>query len=307
MLANRVLLEVVRYSEVRDVLESRKVCGKWRDICGKDEVWMILGEGFNEGVRPGEAPRHWFIRCYRSKTTLVSLFPTQIRMFECLSFTLRDVHLTSSLVTSEATYCLFADDGSLIITGGGPLCRASSAVLQLTLGEPIQFLAGLIEARRNHGAVLFQGCIYLFGGMGTNLMPLASAEKLDIKSRSVEALPTSSCSRFCFTPICHSETIYLSGGWSDTLIELFHPLSSDYSVPNLDISPSPERSISVLKGDYLVIVYAEGACWVDLKRLRGFWKPGSGLPPGEVVMTPLLWESTVWVLLEGQPVAIILD
>lgn len=307
MLVNRAILEVVRYTEVRDVLECRMVCGKWRDVCGKEEVWMILGEGYDEEMRQGEAPRHWFMRCYRRKTTLVSLFPTQIRIFECLSFTVRDMYLASSLLVCEATYCLFADDGSLIITGGGPLCRASSAVLQLSFGKPIQFLAGLIEARRNHGAVLFQGCIYLFGGMGANLVPLASAEKLDMKSRAVEELPASSCSRFCFTPICDSETIYLSGGWSDTTIELFHPLSNEYSVLKLDIHTNPERSISVLKGDYLVIIYAEGASWVDLKGIRSFWKPGNRLPPGEVAMTPLLWESTVWVLLEGQPVAIPLD
>ena len=306
MLANRTLLEIVRYMEVWDVLECRQVCGKWRTVCGKDEVWMALGDEFKGRIQPGEGIRHWFFRCYRSKSTLVSLSSTHFRLFNCLTSTIQEVPLASSTVY-EATYCLFTDEGSLIMTGGGPLCQPSSTVLQIALDGTYKSLPRLIEPRRNHGAVLFQGCIYLFGGMGGGLTPLTFAEKLDIKSEAIEVLPDSSCSRFCFTPVCDTETIYLSGGWSDAILELFHPISKDYFVPKLFTSASPERSISVLKDEYLYVMYAQGTCTIDLRRLGSVWEPGIVLPPGEVSMSPLLVKSTVWLFLDNHPVAIALD
>lgn len=307
MLANRTLLEVARELEVGQVLECRKVCRQWREVYGKEEVWVALGEDFTENLQSGEDKRHWFMRCYRRKSTLVQLLPSRIRSFNCLTSTLRDVPLPSALPTSEATYCLFSDDGSLIVTGGGSLTAPSASILQVALNGTYKRLGRLLEPRRNHGAVLFQGCIYLFGGMGNNLTPLASAEKLLVKSGAIEELPSSANSRFCFTPVCDSETIYLAGGWSEAVMELYHPRSRDYFQPKLDFSPSPQRSASVLKGETLYILYAQGTCCVDLRRLGSVWKPGVVLPPGEVAMTPLLLETTVWLFLEGQPGAISLD
>lgn len=306
MLANRTLLEVVRQLEVRQVLECREVCRKWRDVCGKEEVWVVLGEEFTEDLFPGESKRQWFLRCYRRKSTLVRLFHSHIRLFNCLTSTLRDVQLPKALSTTEATYCLFSYDGSLIVTGGGSLTAPSASIIQIALNGTYQCLGRLIEPRRNHGAVLFQGCVYLFGGMGNNLTPLASAEKLDVKSGAIEELPSSTTSRFCFTPACDLETIYLSGGWSDALMELYHPQSKDYFQPKLDFSPSPQRSVSVLKGESLYVIYAQGACCVDLRRLASVWKSAITLPPGEVAISPLLFEATVWLFLENQPVAILL-
>ena len=99
----------------------------------------------------------------------------------------------------------------------------------------------------------------------------------------------------------------LSGGWSDAVIELFHPISKDYFLPKLLVSASPERSISVLKGEYLYVIYAQGTCKMDLRRLISVWEPGIRLPPGEVSMSPLLVKSTVWLFLESLPIAIALD
>lgn len=302
MIGIRPPLEVAKLLPVRDAMECRLVCRRWSEACGKEEIWLGLGESFTSKRLPGESPRHWFMRCNRIKTTLVNLLPNLICTYNISLHSLR--FYPSSLPTTEATYSLFTEDGSLIVTGGGPLTSPSNTVLRVDSNGDHQVIARLLQGRRNHGAALFQTCVYVFGGMQSVLMPTQTAESLNLSTGVQEALPSSHSSRFCFTPITDLEAIYLTGGFAESIIEVFHPVSKLYSVLPIDINIDRDRSISVLKDNHLYIIYAQTALQIDINTHKTTLKPDLFLPPGEVCMSPLLLESTIWLLLDSRPVAL---
>ena len=80
---------------------------------------------------------------------------------------------------------------------------------------------------------------------------LKTAERFDLQTRKWQSIPAMTVARHSFTPCVHSSRIYLVGGNSEGLSELFDPYTKEYSPLSLRVKPG--SALTVAKDNCLYV------------------------------------------------------
>lgn len=177
-----------------------------------------------------------------------------LQVFNCVSETwAHRVQLSAPIQTDDTSVVIALPDSSLFVSGGNAISDAWGAAYRVTLaGEPTK-LSNLLSPRGHHGAIAFQGAIFVFGGRYYGEL-LNDAEKLDLSgSGSWQRLPYMPTERAFFQPCASSHLIFLCGGGSN-IVESFDPASQVYTQLPLVLPESSRNHLSVWSDNCLVVV-----------------------------------------------------
>ena len=113
---------------------------------------------------------------------------------------------------------VFVPDDSVILVGGSiSAWRLSEKTYWIRMDGSILELKPISDPRKEHGILLWQEHIYIFGGFDLNAM-MKSCEKLllnplsKLRTTSWAQLPDMMHQRANFCPVAHGSKIYLCGG-----------------------------------------------------------------------------------------------
>ena len=287
MLSVRPVLEVGKFLWAEDVVVCRGVCTLWNRACSRDELWLEMGE-----AHPSESIRQCFHRCDRGRTVLASLTRDSLTLFPLFHGLSTVVTLSAPMERIDGCSLLFFLDGSLLCLGGGDVTDPERRVVRVECDGTVTWVQSLLWARIHLGAIVFHREVYVFGGIGSGFLPLKSVEKFDLSPQGSEECPPMSETRFLFSPCRDSHSIYITGGWGEPLLEVFCPLSQQYT--RLTFAVQHSRSISTVQADSLCVISEDGISWCSLRTMEQYTESFVGLPPGHVAMNPLLLRGEIW-------------
>lgn len=266
MAALRSVLETLRLLEPVEVLGMAQVCRLWRQAVDSEELWAYFCacEGY---VRTGKEGYKQGVRLSRTMAFLrgLDLYLVDFHTGHREMFSLAPVELPCSQFFS-----LLLPSSELALLGGcylepgkgcaRPMLISSKA---LAVRENCRSLGTLRKSRCLHSAILFDGCIYVFGGVTTctgfrdsELLLEKSCECLSLaKDRDWRGIQPMLEGRYEFTVSAYRRYIYLCGGHQLTM-ERFQVDSGHFQL--LSMSLSQEIWGTVLISGQLILLNHDG-------------------------------------------------
>jgi len=132
---------------------------------------------------------------------------------------------------------------TLFCLGGDPPSIAVYEVDLLSL--QLNPLSPLRTPRAFAGVATASNFVYVFGGGDDSYTHLKSCEKYGLQDRHWHPLKDMQHARMSFTPCVFRTSIYLLCSLSTTVIEIFSPVTEDFSVFPVSLPPTMKGSFSV--------------------------------------------------------------
>jgi len=235
---HRKWLEVLKFLEPSELLDTETVCRALRHLCSTDEVWschlveaplpnMSYKESYHKQLSPS------FL--VHIKESMLAI--TNVRTLEARSVRLNAPFTPTSFgawvsVPKRVVYCGGVHAGRYM---------ATSFLINI-VSLQVEKLPDMHTTRAGGGLEYYRGNVYVFGGdngdrQGRPYGDLQAGEKYSLHRKEWTRLPNMNSPRRSFTPFRHQEKIYIAGGGGannevevfDTATEQFLP--SPYTIP----------------------------------------------------------------------------
>lgn len=212
----------------------------WARHAACDSLWAFLcsDRGFEASRLSRRITLKESYRIQAKQQKLIArICSNKLLLFNCSTRKARTVHLETIVPTENNHRLVFVPDDSIILVGGSlSAWKLSEKTYWIRMDGSMLELKPILDPRKDHGMILWQGHIYVFGGFDLNAM-MKSSEKLQLDplaklSTAVwTQLPDMMHERANFCPVAYASKIYLCGGNRqyieafDTVQECYYELS----------------------------------------------------------------------------------
>ena len=228
----RAVLEVAKYCGPQDVLKHcREVSSVWAQAGLSNELWDLYSDTFGFPSRhSSESAFQAYVRGKTQGYTLALFVRDEVVLYDCLTgLTERWKGLCSDRMSNWVLYL------NKVIRFGGSTAYGGSIA---TLGTAHMYgpnnhcqLQTMITPRFFHNGIIFQGELYVFGGLNGQT-PLNATEKLSLKQQKTisaelwRSLSNSLHKRSNVSLCIDLKYIYICGGGSE--VERYCPRTDTY-------------------------------------------------------------------------------
>ena len=286
----RSVLEVLKLSSPRDVLQLTSTSTLWRRVGECQELWLSLSDLL--GLQPCLDSIAFRVK-FRAGYCLAETEGRLTRVYNCLSGSWRFVSHEKTPF-SQASACTWLPSGEILVCGGYGPCTSQAALIDVRTGE-IRELPPMQTARGMHCVVAYGQCAYVFSGYCGVIV--RNCEKLDLSVSNWSQLPDTPDGAVNSGACVYDTSIYQCGTEFNTLLAFRIPTERFESTGVRIQSQGAVRSCIRVEDEVVIL------CLEEMKQ----WKEGSLLSQQRVKtlcgdwwgsMNPLYVQGKVYVLSE---------
>lgn len=285
MSANRVILEVLKFSSASDILVSLScVSGDWAKLANCGEVWFAL---LNTETSVSSLPAKQQFRLVHT-CFLPIVSSNALLKFTVLSRSWQSVRLSEPVSINRFASIVLTIDREVFVTGTS---RVPDTYRISPSSGLVSLLAPLLMHRGNMAVIRYQANIYAFAGF-RNGQSTSAAEVYMYGRQQWRQLLSCFRSRAALNAAENQGEIYLVGGCEASTVECFNTTTETYRLLSFTLT-NELPTVSFFRESELIAVQRTG-CY-RWERGREEWTY-TGFP---CKLGLGLWSNTPVVLLEG--------